>query len=327
MGLKRGTVRVAVVQAGSVVMDKEGTLEKTERLAIEASEKGAKIVLFPEAFIPCYPRGLSFGAVVGSRSPGGRKDFARYYANSVDVPGPETDFLGDLAARTGTYLSIGVIEREGGTLYCTLLYFGPDGALLAKHRKLKPTGSERLIWGEGDGSTLAAVETPYGVMSGLICWENYMPLARAAVYGRNPSIYLAPTADQRDGWQCSMRHIALEGRCFVLSCNQFVTKDMYPSDLACFSDLEQQPEVMSRGGSAIIDPLGNYVAGPLWDKEGILVADLDLEAVVEARYDFDVMGHYGRPDVFTLLIDEEPRNGVEFSGDASGWEEDDSCRG
>jgi nitrilase len=239
-------------------MDKEGTPEKTEKFAIEASEKGAKIVLFSEAFIPCSPRGLSFGAVVGNRTPGGRKDYALYYANSIDVPGPET---------------------------------------------------------------------PYGVMSGLICWENYMPLARAAVYGRNPSIYLAPTADQRDGWQCSMRRIAPEGCCFVLSCNQFATKDMYPSDLACFSDLEQQPEVVSRGGSAIIDPLGNYVADPLWDKEGILVADLDMGAVVEARYDFDVMGHYARPDVFTLLIDKEPRSGVEFSGDAGGWEEDDSCRG
>ncbi|HPF85665.1 MAG TPA: carbon-nitrogen hydrolase family protein [Aminivibrio sp.] len=327
MGLGRGVVRAAVVQAAPAIMDRRGTLERIRKLTEDAAGRGARIILFPEAFIPCYPRGLSFGSVVGNRSMGGRKDWARYYENSIDVPGPETEELGKLAAKSGAYLSIGVMERDGGTLFCTLLYFGPDGSLLAKHRKLKPTGSERLIWGEGDGSTLAAVETPYGTMSGLICWENYMPLARAAVYGRNPSIYLAPTADQRDGWQCSMRHIALEGRCFVLSCNQFVTKEMYPSDLACFSDLEQQPEVMSRGGSAIIDPLGNYVAGPLWDKEGILVADLDLEAVVEARYDFDVMGHYARPDVFTLLVDDEPRSGVEFSGDASAWEEDCSCQG
>jgi len=191
MGLKRGTVRVAVVQAASVIMDKEGTLKKIEELTLEASERGAKIILFPEAFIPCYPRGLSFGAVVGSRSQAGRKDWGRYYDNSIDVPGPETDFLAELAGRAGAYLSVGVMEREGGTLYCTLLYFGPDGSLLAKHRKLKPTGSERLIWGEGDGSTLSAVATPYGIMSGLICWENYMPLARAAIYGRNPSIYRA----------------------------------------------------------------------------------------------------------------------------------------
>ena len=313
MGLQRGTVRVAVVQAAPAVMDREGTLAKIVQLAEGACEKGARIILFPEAFIPCYPRGLSFGSVVGSRSAAGRKDWGRYYDNSIDVPGPDTDFLGGLAARTGAYIAIGVMERAGGTIYCTLLYFGPDGSLLAKHRKLKPTGSERLIWGEGDGSTLAAVETPYGVMSGLICWENYMPLARAAIYGKNPSIYLAPTADQREGWQCSMRHIALEGRCFVLSCNQFVTKDMYPRDLACFSDLEGQPDVLCRGGSAIIDPLGNYVAGPVWDREETLIADLDLGAVIEARYDFDVMGHYARPDVFTLIVDDEERSGLDFS--------------
>lgn len=304
MGLKSGIVRVAVVQAASKIMDKTGTMEKLEKLTHEASEQGAKIILFPEAFIPCYPRGLSFGTVVGSRSPEGRKDWARYYENSIDVPGPDTDLLGELAERNKTYLSIGVMERAGGTIYCTLLYFGPDGSLLAKHRKLKPTGSERLIWGEGDGSTLSAIETPYGVTSGLICWENYMPLARAAIYKKNPSIYLAPTADHREGWQCSMRHIALEARCFVLSCNQFVTKDIYPPDLACFSDLENQPEIMSRGGSTIVDPFGNYVAGPVWDREDTLIADIDLGTVIEARYDFDVTGHYARPDVFTLLVDE-----------------------
>ena len=315
MGLKRGVVRAAVVQAAPVIMDKRGTMERIRKLTGEAAEQGARIILFPEAFIPCYPRGLSFGSVVGNRSMGGRKDWARYYDNSIDVPGPETEELGKLAAKSGVYLSIGVMEREGGTLFCTLLYFGPDGSLLAKHRKLKPTGSERLIWGEGDGSTLAAVNTPYGVMSGLICWENYMPLARAAIYGRNPSIYLAPTADQREGWQCSMRHIALEGRCFVLSCNQFVTKDMYPRDLQCFQDLESQPDILCRGGSAIIDPLGSYLAGPSWDREEILCADLDLSAVVEARYDFDVTGHYARPDVFTLLVNGEPLRGIDYSGD------------
>ncbi|GAB1400902.1 carbon-nitrogen hydrolase family protein [Aminivibrio sp.] len=322
MGLKSGTVRVAVVQAASVIMDKEGTLRKIEQLTEQAAGEGAKIVLFPEAFIPCYPRGLSFGSIVGSRTQAGRKDWARYYRNSIDVPGAETGYLGALAAAHEIYLSIGVIEREGGTLYCTLLYFGPDGSLLAKHRKLKPTGSERLIWGEGDGSTLSAVETPWGVMGGLICWENYMPLARTAIYSQNPSIYLAPTADQREGWQCSMRHIALEGRCFVLSCNQFVTKDMYPEDLEGYSELKNQPDIMSRGGSAVIDPLGNYVAGPVWDKEEILLADLDMEQVIEARYDFDVMGHYSRPDVLSLLVNEEEKRGVEYSGETAplDWE-------
>lgn len=304
MSLKTGKVKVAVVQAASVIMDKKGCLEKVRKMAGEAVEKEAKIILFPEAFIPCYPRGLSFGSVVGSRSLEGRKDWARYYNNSIDVPGPDTAFLGNVAKETGAYLAIGVMENEKGTLYCTLLYFDPKGFLLAKHRKLKPTGSERLIWGEGDGSTLASVDTPYGAMSGLICWENYMPLARAAIYQKNPSIYLAPTADHRESWQCTIRHIALEARGFILSCNQFVTKDMYPSDLACYSELDNQPEIMSRGGSAIVDPLGNYLAGPVWDREEVIVADLDLGAVIEARYDFDVTGHYARPDVFTLHVDE-----------------------
>lgn len=315
MGLKTNTVRAAVVQLAPVIMDTEATLEKVGRLTGAAADKGAKIILFPEASVPCYPRGMNFGTSVGSRSPEGRKDWARYYNGSVDVPGPETKALGEMAAAAGAYLSIGVMEREGGTLFCTLLYFGPDGTLLAKHRKLKPTGSERLIWGEGDGSTLAAVNTPYGVMSGLICWENYMPLARAAIYGYGTSIYLAPTADQRESWQASMRHIALEGRCFVLSCNQFVTKDMYPKDLHCIDEIQSQPEIMCRGGSAILDPMGNYLAGPSWDREEILIADLDMSAVVEARYDFDVNGHYARPDVFTLLVNGEPHVNIDYSGD------------
>ena len=316
------SVRVAVVQAAPVLMDKKATLEKSVALIDDAAEKGAKIVLFPEAFIPAYPRGLSFGTIIGKRTPEGKRDFQRYFDNSVDVPGEETRILAEMARKHGIFLLMGVIERESGTLYCTTLYFGPDGSLLGKHRKLKPTGAERIVWGEGDGSTLTVVDTPYGKVGGLICWENYMPLARAAVYGRNPSIYLAPTADQRDGWQCSMRHIALEGRCFVLSCNQFVTKDMYPRDLQCYGDLESQPDILCRGGSAIIDPLGNYLAGPSWDREEILCADLDLAAVVEARYDFDVMGHYARPDVFTLLVNGEPMRGIDYSGPLAFSEEE-----
>ena len=181
----------------------------------------------------------------------------------------------------------------GGTLYCTILYFGPDGALLGKHRKLKPTGSERLIWGEGDASTLTVLETPLGRLGGLICWENYMPQARLAMYAQGVELYVAPTADARDSWQATMRHIALEGRCFVLGCNQFVTKSMHPADLPCLDELAAQPEVMCRGGSVIVGPLGDVLAGPLYDAEGILTADLDLGEIVRARLDFDVVGHYG----------------------------------
>jgi len=297
-------LRVAVIQDSPVIMDKDNTLVKVEKLAGKASREGAELILFPEAFIPCYPRGLSFGAVVGSRTPEGRKDWARYYENSISISGPEVDIIKRIAEKTKAYLAIGAIEKEAGSLYCSLLYFSPDGALLARHRKLKPTASERLIWAEGDGSTLSYINTPFGVVSGLICWENYMPLARAAIYRHNPSIYLTPTADQRPGWQSTIQHIALESRSFVLSSNQFVKKSFYPTDLA------DQPEIMSRGGSAIIDPLGNYLAGPVWDKEDILVADLDLTAVIEARFDFDVCGHYARPDVFTLLVNEQPEKGT-----------------
>jgi nitrilase len=199
-------------------------------------------------------------------------------------------------------LAIGVIERQGGTLYCTLLYFGPDGRLLGKHRKLKPTGAERLIWGEGDGSTLTVLDTEIGKIGGLICWENYMPLARMAMYQKGVEIYLAPTADSRDTWQATLRHIACEGRCFVLGCNQYVTKNMYPAELQ--PELADQSEVMCRGGSAIISPLGEVLAGPMYDQEGILYAELNLDEVAQGKYDLDVVGHYNRPDIFEFNVNE-----------------------
>jgi nitrilase len=302
---------VAVVQASPVLFDREATLEKVGRLAAAAAGQGAELILFPEAFVPAYPRGLGFGTVVGGRTDAGRRLWQRYWANAVEVPGPATEALGAAARSSGAYLVVGVVERDqdygGGTLYCTLLYFGPDGQLLAKHRKLKPTGAERLIWGEGDGSTLATVEAPFGRLGGLICWENLMPLARAAMYAKGVDVYLAPTADARDSWQATLRHIACEGRCFVLGCNQFVTKAMYPGDLEGLEDLADQPEIVCRGGSAIVGPLGEVLAGPLWDEEGALYAELDLGAVVRARFDFDASGHYARPDVFRLVVDERPK--------------------
>jgi nitrilase len=302
---------VAVVQAAPVLFDREATVEKACRLIHEVAEQGVQLALFPEAFIPAYPRGLSFGMVVGSRSPEGRRTWQRYWANSVEVPSAATDALGAAASWAGVYLAMGIIERGGqsshGTLYCTTLYFGPDGGVLSKHRKLKPTGSERLIWGEGDGSTLTVLETELGRIGGLICWENYMPLARMALYGKGVEIYLAPTADARDTWQASLRHIACEGRCFVLGCNQFVTKDMYPADLDGVEDLADQPEVMCRGGSVIVSPMGEVLAGPLYDQEGILYADLDTTEIVRSKLDFDVVGHYARPDVFRLAVDERPK--------------------
>jgi nitrilase len=299
-------VKVAVVQAAPILFDREATVEKTCRLTVEAASQGAQLILFPEAFIPAYPRGLSFGTVVGSRSQQGRDTWQAYWSNAVDIPSPATEALGAAARQAKAYLVVGVIERDGGTLYCTTLYFNPAGELVGKHRKLKPTAAERLIWGEGDGSTLTVIDTEFGKVGGLICWENYMPLARMAMYSKGVELYLAPTADSRDNWQATIRHIALEGRCFMLGCNQFVTKSMYPADLAGVEDLANQPEVMCRGGSAIISPLGEVLAGPLFDKEGMLFADLDLAEIGRSKFDFDVVGHYSRPDVFQLIVNEKP---------------------
>ena len=276
---KKQQIKVAVVQAAPVLFDREATVEKACGLIKQAAEQGAQLILFPEAFIPAYPRGLAFGTVVGSRSPVGRRIWQRYWENTVEVPGPTTLRFGQAAKEANVYLAIGVIERDAarstGTVYCTLLYFGPDGRLLGKHQKLKPTAGERLIWGEGDGSTLTVIQTEIGSIGGLICWENYMPLARMAMYDKGVELYLAPTADARDTWQATLRHIACEGRCFVLGCNQYMTKEMYPDDLKELKELDEQPEIMCRGGSAIISPLGKVLAGPLYDQEGILFADLD----------------------------------------------------
>jgi len=283
-------------------------------MTAEAGAAGARLVLFPEAFVGGYPWGLTFGTAVGSRTEPGRRVWERYWSSAIDVPGPEVERMGEAAREASAYVCVGVIERDstysGGTLFCTLLYIGPDGALLGKHRKLKPTGAERLVWGEGDGSTLTAIDTPYGVVGGLICWENYMPLARMAMYAKGVGIYLAPTADSRDRWLATLRHIALEGRCFVLGCNQYVTREMFPEDLPMRDELEERPDPLCRGGSVIYDPQGELVAGPLWDGEGMLVEELELAAVARGKFDFDVTGHYARPDVFRLEVDERPKRSV-----------------
>jgi nitrilase len=303
-------VRVAVVQAPATPFDSPAAVNNVCTMTAQAAGDGAKLILFPEAYVGGYPWGLAFGTAVGGRSEAGRRTFERYWSSSIQVPGPETKAMGEAARAASAYLAVGVIERDstysGGTLFCTLLYFGPDGELLGKHRKLKPTAAERLIWGEGDGSTLTTVETPFGIVGGLICWENYMPLARTAMYGKGVKIYLAPTADARDRWQSTLQHIALEGRCFVLGCNQYVRRDMYPDDLEIADELQAWPETLSAGGSAIYGPLGEQLAAPLWNEAGILFADLDLTALARSAFDFDVVGHYARPDVFKLIVDETP---------------------
>lgn len=297
------TVRVAVVQAAPVAFDLERTLEKTERLIADAGACGAELAVLPEAFISAYPRGASFGAVIGNRTRDGRDWYRRYWESSIDVPGPAVDRLGAAARAAGLYLVIGVIEREGGTLYCTVLFFGPDGAYLGKHRKLMPTASERLVWGYGDGSTLPVFQTEIGRIGAVICWENYMPLLRMTMYGKGIQIYCAPTADGRDSWLATMRHVACEGRCFVLSCNQFSRRSDYPIDYD--NEFGDDPNtVMSRGGSCIVNPMGDIVAGPDYDGETTLIADIDLAEIAHGKFDMDVVGHYSRPDVFRLIVNE-----------------------
>ncbi len=302
-------VSVAVAQVSPAV-DTAAALEAIERWAAQAAAAGAKLLLFPEAFVGGYPRGSDFGAVVGSRTDAGRAAFERYAARAIDVPGPVVDQLGAIAAANGLLLAVGVIERGGSTLYCSVVFVGPDGTYLGKHRKLMPTASERLIWGFGDGSTLPVLDTPIGRIGAVICWENYMPLLRAAMYAKGIEIYLAPTADGRETWLPTMRHIAMEGRCFVLSANQFACRSHYPEADGPVDPADD--EVVSAGGSCIVDPLGTVLAGPLFGGEGLLVAEIDLGAIARGRFDFDAVGHYARPDVFRLAVNEVEQAAVVF---------------
>ena len=297
------TIRAAVVQAASAVFDCKASLDRACELTAQAAAQGAQVALFPEAFIGGYPKGLDFGARVGSRRSEGREDFRRYWESAVEVPGQETDRLAGAARRNKLTLVIGVIERDGGTLYCTVLFFDPERGLLGKHRKLMPTAAERLVWGFGDGSTMPVVETSVGKVGAVICWENYMPLLRTYMYSKGTQIYCAPTADDRETWLPTMRHVALEGRCFVLSACQYLTRADCPEDYSAVQGDEPET-VLMRGGSCVINPLGKVLAGPYFEGETILTADLDLNDIPRGKYDFDVTGHYARPDVFRLHVNE-----------------------
>ena len=306
-------VTAAVVQAGAIPFDADACVDKACRLIGDAARARAAVVVFPEAFVGGYPKGLNYGLVVGARDPVGREEFRLYLEAAIEVPGPHTQRLGEAAAAHRVHLVIGVIERDGGTCYCTVLFFAPDGNLLGKHRKLMPTALERMIWGFGDGSTLTVVDTPCGRIGAVICWENYMPMLRMAMYAKGVELYCAPTADDRDTWLPSMRHVALEGRCFVLSACQFLRKDAFPASVRVA--LGDAPDaVLMRGGSAIVSPLGKVLGGPHFDGETILTAELDLDDIGRAKFDFDVTGHYSRPDVFQLTVNEAPTKAVIQTG-------------
>ena len=295
-------VTVAGVQAGSILFDRERTLRKAADLMLDAARRGARLIVFPEAFVGGYPKGLDFGARVGSRTPAGREQFRVYYESAMEVPGPCCDSLAGLARDGSVDLVMGVVERDGGTLYCTVLFFAPDGSLRGKHRKLMPTASERLVWGFGDGSTLPVLQTSIGRVGAVICWENYMPLLRMAMYSKGIELYCAPTVDDRETWLPTMRHIALEGRCFVLSACQYLRR----ADCPPAYDLAHPVEA----DTVIVNPLGQVLAGPHRGGEAVLTADLDLGDVARGKYDLDVTGHYARPDVFRLTVDETRKSRV-----------------
>lgn len=299
-------LKVCVVQDSPVFFDKVKTLGKLENLTRQYASEGCKLIVFPESFVPGYPRGFSFGATIGKRTEAGRTLYAEYYENSFDLESDDLNRMEELAKSTGVYLVIGVTERmnKNGSLYCSMLYVSPTKGLLGVHRKIKPTGTERIVWAEAGGKSLVTFQTEIGRLGGLICWENYMPLARMAMYQKGVEIYIAPTADARDEWTASMRHIALEGRCFVLGCNQYFTKSMYPERF--HSLVSDEDENFCRGGSVIVSPMGHIISGPLYDEAGALIAEIDLLEISKSKLDFDVNGHYGRQDIFDFNVNGQP---------------------
>jgi len=300
---------VAALQIGALPEGKAATLAHILSFEEQIRAAGAELVVMPEALLGGYPKGEHFGTYLGYRLPQGCEAYARYFDNAIAIPGPEVDELAGLAQRTGAHIVIGVIERAGSTLYCTALFFSPDQGLIGKHRKLMPTGTERLIWGQGDGSTLPVLDTPVGRIGAAICWENHMPLLRTAMYAKGVQIWCAPTVDARDIWQSTMRHIAHEGRMFVVSACQVQPA---PKALGAAAPGWDESLPLIAGNSVIAGPLGDVLAGPLAHETGLITARINLDELTRARYDFDPVGHYARPDVFTLAVDERVKHCVTF---------------
>jgi nitrilase len=311
------TVVAAAIHATPVFLDREGTMKVALKLIREATSQGARLMVFPETFIPTYPDWIW-------RASPWDKDSDRLYAllldQSVLVPGPETERLGAAARRARAYVVMGVNESDGrsGTIYNTTVYLGPDGSYLGKHRKLMPTGAERLVWGYGDGSTLVSFDTPYGRLGGLTCWENYMPLARYAMYAQGVEIYVAPTWDNSEVWVPTLRHIAKEGRVFVIGVAPCLRGSDVPDDLPGRELWGGSDDWMSKGNSTIVAPDGEILAGPLVGEPGIVLAELDPGEAKASRYRFDPIGHYARPDVFSLAVDMSMRPSVASDGPAEG---------
>lgn len=298
--------KVCLIQDSPVFFDKTKTLEKVEELTKKYAKQGCELIVFPESFVPGYPRGFNFGATIGSRTLEGRALYNEYHQESFDTESDDMKKMEQLSKSQNVYLVIGVTEKDGtsGSLYCSMLYISPKDGLLGVHRKIKPTGTERIIWAEASGEHLTTFQTKIGKLGGLICWENYMPLARMSMYRKGVEIYIAPTADARKEWTATMVHIALEGRCFVLGCNQYFTKSMVPEKYQKL--VANEPDVMCTGGSIIVSPLGKIIEGPLFHSSGALIAELDLDEISSSKLDFDVIGHYARNDIFQLSVMNQP---------------------
>ena len=295
---------VACAQVEPVVLDRDATLARLEHTAAEAKRNGAELVVFPETFVPVYPSSRWAKAFAGWQNAGAKETFARIAQQSVAVGSAAERRIGAAAAELGVWLVTGVNEVEPerqGTIYNSLLFHAPDGSLALHHRKLVPTNHERLVWGQGDGRGLTAVDTGFGRIGGLICWENYMPLARFALYEAGVELYVASTADDGDAWQATLVHIARESRAFVISPCHFQRESAYPVDFPLHSEIEGAGTI-GRGGSAILAPDGSYLAGPLYDEEAILYAELDPARLLAERQRFDPVGHYSRPDVLSLSV-------------------------
>ena len=302
------TFKAAVIQDSPVLFNLQLTIDKVETLTKEASRNGASLIVFPEAFISAYPKGLLFGAKIGSRTLKGRKEFLQYYNSSLDLNSSEFRKLLNIAKKNKVFLVIGVIEKSSGTLYCTILHISDKGSLLCKHRKVMPTAAERLVWGFGDGSTLETAKTRLGVLGSVICWENYMPMMRMSMYDQGIELYCAPTADDRETWISTVKHIALEGRCFVFSSCQFFTKADYPSEFDISNIVGDEP--IMKGGSCIISPLGKVLASAGNKKRAIIYSEINLDEIIQGKYDFDVVGHYSRPDIFKLKVNKKSKKPV-----------------
>ncbi len=300
------TCRLALVQAEPVMFDKAASLEKALGLIDEAAANKPDLIVFPELFIPGYPIGLSFGFSMGKRDEGGRADWKRYYDASVVAGGAEFEALTAAAQKTGAFISMGFSERDSvsGTLYNSNVIFEPDGSYKV-HRKLKPTGTERVVWGDADKDFFPVTETPWGPVGSLICWESYMPLARVALYQKGITIYISPNTNDNPEWQSTIQHIAIEGKCFFVNADMLVRRSSYPSDLCEAGVVDNLPEIVCRGGSCVVDPFGHYVTEPVWDTETIIYAALNMEKAASSRMEHDPVGHYARPDVLELIVHEK----------------------